>query len=136
MTSSTNLRQESVWTDKLFEMINQGFQTLGRKYQLLPNSGICCRELRGLKVTSFRACVRSFCSVTTASIVIPRTVMLLCSFTNLMGVKCILSLVNNTGSGGFAVSSLIRSPAHYSQVQTWPKMWNGKRIWLAFREAH
>ena len=47
----------------LFEMINQEFQVLGRKYQVLPNFGICCRELRGLKVTSFRACVRSFCSV-------------------------------------------------------------------------
>ena len=32
---------------------------------MLPNFGICCRELRGLKVTSFRACVRSFCSVAT-----------------------------------------------------------------------
>ena len=50
-----------------------------------------------------------------------------------MGVKCNLSLVN-TGSGGFAVSSLARSAAHYSQVRTWPKMWNGKRISLAFRE--
>ena len=31
--------------------------------QVLPNFGICCRELRGLKVASFRACVRSFCSI-------------------------------------------------------------------------
>ena len=30
---------------------------------MLSNFEICCRELRGLKVTSFRACVRSFCSV-------------------------------------------------------------------------
>ena len=33
--------------DKLFEIINQEFQVLGRKYQMLPNFGICCRELRG-----------------------------------------------------------------------------------------
>ena len=30
---------------------------------MLPHFGICCRELGGLKVTIFRACVRSFCSV-------------------------------------------------------------------------
>ena len=40
------------------------FKTQGTKYQVLPNFGICCRELGGLKVASFCACVRSFCSVT------------------------------------------------------------------------
>ena len=30
---------------------------------MLPNFRICCRELGGLKVTSFCACVRSLCSV-------------------------------------------------------------------------
>ena len=45
-------------------MINQDFKAPGIKYQVLPNFGICCcRELAGLKVTSFRACVRSLCSV-------------------------------------------------------------------------
>ena len=44
-------------------MINQDLKALGREYQVLPNLGICCGELRGLKVTSFRACVRSFYSV-------------------------------------------------------------------------
>ena len=36
----------------------------GRKYQVLPNFEICCKELRGLKVTSFRARAHGFCSVT------------------------------------------------------------------------
>ena len=27
-----------------FKMINQGFEALGRKYQVLPNFEICCRE--------------------------------------------------------------------------------------------
>ena len=49
--------------DKNFEKINQEFNTQGTKYQVLPNFGIGCRELGALKVTSFRACVRSFCSV-------------------------------------------------------------------------
>ena len=53
MTSSSNLRLGSVWTDELFEMINQQFKVLGRQYQVLPNVGICCRELRRLKVTYF-----------------------------------------------------------------------------------
>ena len=44
-------------------MINQEFKAPGRKYQVLLNFRICCRELRELKVTIFRACVRSFCSV-------------------------------------------------------------------------
>ena len=48
---------------KLFEILNQEFKALGTKYQVLPNFGTCARELGGLKVTSFRACVRSFCSV-------------------------------------------------------------------------
>ena len=43
-------------------MTNQEFMAQERKYQELPNFGICCRELRVLKVASFRACVRSFCS--------------------------------------------------------------------------
>ena len=59
---STNMRYGSVWTDKLNEMINQEFKALGIKYLVLPNFGICCRELRVLKVTSFCTCVRSFYS--------------------------------------------------------------------------
>ena len=47
----------------LFETINQEFKAQGTKYQVLLNFRICCRELGGLRVTSFRACVRSFCSV-------------------------------------------------------------------------
>ena len=42
--SSRNLRSGSVWVDKLFEMMIQGFKTQGRKYQMLPNFMICCRE--------------------------------------------------------------------------------------------
>ena len=53
----------SVWKDKLFEMINQEFKPHGRKYQVLPNFRICCKELRRLKVTSFGGGVHSFCSV-------------------------------------------------------------------------
>ena len=37
----------------LFEEINQEFKTEGTKYQVLPNFGICCRELGALKVTIF-----------------------------------------------------------------------------------
>ena len=44
-------------------MINQEFKVLGRKFQMLPNFGICCRGLRELKVASFRACVPCSCSV-------------------------------------------------------------------------
>ena len=33
----------------LFEMMNQKFKARGRKYQLLPNFGICCRELGRLR---------------------------------------------------------------------------------------
>ena len=44
-------------------MINQEFKALGIKYEVLANVGICCRDLRGLKGTSFHACVRSFRSV-------------------------------------------------------------------------
>ena len=44
-------------------MLNQEFRVLRRKYQVLPNFGTCCSKLRGLKVTSFHACVGSFCSV-------------------------------------------------------------------------
>ena len=44
-------------------MINQEFKAGGRKYQVLPNFGLCCGELGGLKCMSFRACVHSFCSV-------------------------------------------------------------------------
>ena len=47
----------------IFEMTNQELKAIGRKYQVLPNFEICCRELGGLKVTSCRACVYSFCSV-------------------------------------------------------------------------
>ena len=35
----------------------------GRKYQMLPNFGICCMELDGLKVKRFRTCVRSFSGI-------------------------------------------------------------------------
>ena len=44
-------------------MINQEFKALQRKYQVLPNFGICCKEQRELKVANFCTCVRSFCSV-------------------------------------------------------------------------
>ena len=47
----------------LFETMSQEFKAQGTQYQVLPTFGICCRELMGLTVTSFRACVRSFCSV-------------------------------------------------------------------------
>ena len=63
MTSSSNLKKGGVWIDKLSEMINEEFEAQGTKYQVLLNFGICCRELGELKVTSFRACVRSFCSI-------------------------------------------------------------------------
>ena len=63
MTSSNNLRLGSVSIDKLFEMISQEFKALERKYRVLPNFGICCNETRKLKVASFCARVRSFCSV-------------------------------------------------------------------------
>ena len=48
-------------------MINQEFKTQGTKYEVLRNFGIFlgCWELWRLKVTSFRACVRNFCSVRT-----------------------------------------------------------------------
>ena len=39
--------------DQLFETIIQEFKVQGTKYQVLPNFGICCRELAGLKVTVF-----------------------------------------------------------------------------------
>ena len=48
---------------KMIGTMNQEFKAIGTKYQVLSNFGICCWELAGLKVTSFRACVRSFCSV-------------------------------------------------------------------------
>ena len=50
MTSSSNMRQGSVWTDKLLDTTNQEFKALGRKYPVLPNFWICCWEQRGLKV--------------------------------------------------------------------------------------
>ena len=34
-------------------MINQEFEAPGTNYQVLPNFGVSCRELRGLKVTIF-----------------------------------------------------------------------------------
>ena len=52
MTSSSNLRYGSVRIDKLPEMINQEFKAQGTKYQVLPNFGICHRELGEIKVTS------------------------------------------------------------------------------------
>ena len=42
-----------IWIDKFFEMINQEFTAQGRKYEMLPNLRICCKELRGLNVTDF-----------------------------------------------------------------------------------
>ena len=44
-------------------MINQESKAQGRTYQVLPNFGICWRELVELKVTSFHACVGIFLSV-------------------------------------------------------------------------
>ena len=58
-----NQRQGSVQTDRRFEMKNEEFKAKETKYQALPNFRICCSELRGLQVASFRACVHSFCSV-------------------------------------------------------------------------
>ena len=59
MTSSSNLRQGSIWTDKLFEMINQEFKTQRTKFQVLPNFGVCCRELGGSKLRVFvHACMK------------------------------------------------------------------------------
>ena len=40
-------------------MIHQEFNPPGRKYQVLPNFELCFRELRGLKMTNFRACMHS-----------------------------------------------------------------------------
>ena len=40
-------------------MINQEFKALGRKYQMFPYFGICCRELRGLEVTVSALSVQS-----------------------------------------------------------------------------
>ena len=54
--------------DNLFQIKNQEFKAQGTKYQVLLNFGICCRELRGPKVTSFRTCMRSFCTVDLSNI--------------------------------------------------------------------
>ena len=40
-------------------MINQQFRVLGRKYQLLPDLGICCRDLGGLTVFAHLCTVSS-----------------------------------------------------------------------------
>ena len=45
--SPRNLTSESILTQKLLEIINQGFKAQGRKYQVLPNLGTCRRELGG-----------------------------------------------------------------------------------------
>ena len=38
----------------------QDFKVIGRKYQVLPNFGICCRELGGLKLKIYaHACAVS-----------------------------------------------------------------------------
>ena len=65
-------------------MINQEFKTLGRKYQMLPNFGIYCKALGELKVASFCACVRRFCSVSSNDIL-----YLLCyiDFTTIQGSR-------------------------------------------------
>ena len=34
-------------------MINQGLAAQGRKYELLPNFGFCCKELGGSKLRVF-----------------------------------------------------------------------------------
>ena len=63
MISSSNLRQGSVWIDKLFEMTNQEFKAHGTKYQVLPNFGICCREMGDSKLQIFA----HVCAVSTLS---------------------------------------------------------------------
>ena len=41
-------------------MINQEFKAQGRIYQVLPNFGVCCRELGGSKLRDFaHACAVS-----------------------------------------------------------------------------
>ena len=50
-------------------MMNQEFKAQGTKHQVWPNFVIYCRELGGLRVESFRACVRSFCSAGAITIV-------------------------------------------------------------------
>ena len=41
-------------------MINQEFKALGRKYGVLPDFGICCKELGGAKLRVFaHACAVS-----------------------------------------------------------------------------
>ena len=77
VTSSKNLRYGSVWIYKLFEMINQGFKAQGRKHQVLRNFAICCRELGGLKVSIFCACVRSLYYVTNRSFLFRQQLRLL-----------------------------------------------------------
>ena len=50
---------------KLFERINQEFKAQGKQYQVLPNFGICCRELRGSMLGVFaHACAVSALSIT------------------------------------------------------------------------
>ena len=45
-------------------MINQEFKGQGTKYQVLPNFGICCRELGGSKLRVFaHVCAVSALSV-------------------------------------------------------------------------
>ena len=75
MTSLSNLRQRSVYKDKLFEMMGPEMKVQGRKYQILSNFGIFCRESGGLKGASFRACVQTFCSVV-SSIFMPEIILL------------------------------------------------------------
>ena len=46
--------------DKLFEMINQGFEAQGTKCQVCFSFGICCREPGGSKLRVFaHACAVS-----------------------------------------------------------------------------
>ena len=42
-------------------MMNQEFNAQGTKFHVLPKFGVLCKELRGLRVTSFRAWMHSFC---------------------------------------------------------------------------
>ena len=60
MTSSSSLRYGSVWIDNLFEMKNQELKAQETKYQVLPNFGICCKELGDSKLRVYaHACAVS-----------------------------------------------------------------------------
>ena len=52
----------------LQQMINHEFNADGTKNHVLPNFVIGCRKLGRPKVVSFCACVRSLCSVSSATV--------------------------------------------------------------------